>query len=307
MIPAFGAPQRPGRPTGVPSGIKCFAAGHPFTSIVAEIAGYAHSLSKSTRLCYIPVNWSVVMRYLILSDIHGNYAALREVLKQAPPHDEVLFLGDLVGYGASPNEVMEELAKLNVTGLVRGNHDKVCAGIDPGHHFNSNALTSARWTREQLTPENFNYLRELPQGPLRFDDLITIAHGSPMDEDYYILYENDAFVSFQNFDTPLCFFGHTHVPGLFVLEKSPPVFYYFLPRGDFMYHLHLDGTRQYLINPGSIGQPRDYDHRAAFCLLDTETALISYHKVRYPIEEATSKIRRANLPEFLAERLFSGV
>ncbi|MBN2430859.1 MAG: metallophosphoesterase family protein [Acidobacteria bacterium] len=247
------------------------------------------------------------MRYLILSDIHGNCEALREVLKNAPPHDEVLFLGDLVGYGASPNEVVALLSELKITGMVRGNHDKVCTGIDPGYHFNTNALASAHWTRDQLTPANLEFLRRLPQGPLRIDDIITISHGSPMDEDYYILYENDAFVSFQNFDTLLCFFGHTHVPGLFVLEKSPPAFYYILPRDDFFFHLELDGRRQYLINPGSIGQPRDYDPRAAFCLLDTDTAILSFYKTKYPVEEATTKIRQARLPEFLAERLFSGV
>jgi len=247
------------------------------------------------------------MRYLIISDIHGNLPALQEVLNHAPSYDGVLCLGDLVGYGASPNDVIETVAKLNLSGQVRGNHDKVCSGLDPGYNFNNNAFASAMWTLKNLTPKNLEYLRSMRQGPLRIDDLITISHGSPMDEDYYILYENDAYASFDVFDTPICFFGHTHVPGIFILEESPPAFYYVIPEGDFQVKIDLDGSKRYLINPGSIGQPRDYDPRASFCLFDTETKILSFNKLTYPVQEAARQIQQASLPEFLANRLLTGV
>ncbi len=247
------------------------------------------------------------MRYLVISDIHGNLEALEEVLKQTPPFDQLVCLGDLVGYGASPNEVITTVRSHDLAGVIRGNHDKVCAGLDPGFNFNNNAYASAMWTRDRLSPDNFDYLRQLPEGPVVVSPDITIAHGSPMDEDYYILYENDAYISFQAFNTRLCFFGHSHVPGIFVLEESASSFYYFIPRGDATFKLRGDGSCRYLVNPGSVGQPRDYDPRASFCLLDTEQWTLSFFKLNYPTKEAARKITAAGLPEFLAERLFTGM
>jgi diadenosine tetraphosphatase ApaH/serine/threonine PP2A family protein phosphatase len=247
------------------------------------------------------------MRYLIISDIHSNLDALRAVMQQAPPYDRLLCLGDLVGYGASPNEVIQTVRQLEPAGIIRGNHDKVSAGIESGENFNTNAYLSAIWTQGKLTKKNTEYLRNLPQGPLRVDDLVTIAHGSPMDEDYYVLYENDAWLSFQCFDTLFCFFGHSHVPGLFVLEDRPSSFYYFIPRDDFEMKLDLSGATRYLVNPGSIGQPRDYDPRASLCVLDTDAALLSFQKIAYPVDTSVQRIRRAGLPVFLGERLQSGV
>ena len=247
------------------------------------------------------------MRYLVLSDIHSNLDALRAVTQHAPACDRVLCLGDLVGYGPSPNEVIQAVRQLEPAGIVRGNHDKVCAGLEGGENFNTNAYLSAVWTQGKLTKRNTAYLRALPLGPQRVDDLVTIAHGSPMDEDYYVLYENDAYLSFQCFDTKFCFFGHSHVPGVFILEEKPPSFYYFIPRDQFELKLDLGGATRYLVNPVSIGQPRDYDPRASYCILDTERALLSFRKVPYAVESTVQKIRKSGLPGFLGERLVSGV
>lgn len=247
------------------------------------------------------------MRYLILSDLHGNLEALKTTLAQAPDHDKLVCLGDLVGYGASPNEVIQVIRQLHPAGIIRGNHDKVCSGLESGDNFNSNAYQSAIWTKNKLTKRNIEYLRGLPAGPLQVDERITIAHGSPMDEDYYILYEHDAYLSFRCFDTIFCFFGHTHVPGIFILEEERSSFYYFIPRGKFELKLDLSGGTRYLINPGSIGQPRDYDPRASFCLLDTRRETLLFNKIGYPVETASQKISVSGLPEFLGERLFTGV
>jgi len=247
------------------------------------------------------------MRYLILSDIHSNLEALTAVLAHVPEYDHLLFLGDLIGYAATPNEVIQRVRRLKPTAIIRGNHDKVCSGVENGDNFNANALLSAMWTKEQLNPRNLEYVRSLPAGPLRVDPLITICHGSPMDEDYYILYENDAYLSFQCFDTTICLFGHTHVPGLFVLEERNSSFYYFIPRDRFEAKLDLSGQTRYLINPGSVGQPRDYDPRASCVVLDTDRAVITFLKIPYDIGKTVRRIQLSNLPGFLADRLLSGV
>jgi diadenosine tetraphosphatase ApaH/serine/threonine PP2A family protein phosphatase len=247
------------------------------------------------------------MRYLVVSDIHSNLEALAAVLANVTDYDRLLCLGDLVGYAATPNEVVRRIRRLKPAAIVRGNHDKVCAGVESGDNFNTNALLSAMWTHDQLSPRNRDYVRGLPAGPLRVDPQITICHGSPMDEDYYILYENDAYLSFQCFETPFCFFGHTHVPGLFVLEERNSAFYYFIPRERFETKLDLSGATRYLVNPGSVGQPRDYDPRASCAVLDTERATLSFLKIPYDIGKTIRRIQLSGLPGFLADRLLSGV
>ena len=150
------------------------------------------------------------MRYLIISDMHGNWDALTAVLDHAAGEelDAVLNLGDLVGYGASPNEVVETLEELSLPShTVRGNHDKVAAGVDDGMGFNPTALTAARWTAEQLTAANLERVRELPQGPKQVDEGLVICHGSPFDEDYYLLSVFDAEEIFSTWKTAVTFFG----------------------------------------------------------------------------------------------------
>ncbi len=255
------------------------------------------------------------MKYLIISDIHGNYIALKEVLKEAEKYgwDEVLILGDIVGYYPYPNEVVKEVRKLlngnklYKDAIIRGNHDKVCSGIEEGYTFNNNAYRSAMWTKEFLRPKNRKFLYELPKGPKRINDLITICHGSPMDEDYYILYEQDAFASFYSVETQFCFFGHTHIPGLFELDTQSGNFSYFIPKDTSLFKLNMDEKYKYLINPGSVGQPRDYNPKAAFVIFDSDSGVLLFKRTKYNIDSVMRKVQKDNLPIFLAERLKSGV
>lgn len=244
------------------------------------------------------------MRYLILSDIHGNLEALESIL-QYRDYDKLVLLGDLVGYGANPNEVIDRVRALNPIAVIRGNHDKVVAGVNEGYHFVSHALEAANWSRSQLTPSNFEYLKALPAGPLQIDELITLAHGSPADEEEYILGELDARYNFEAFQTPVCFFGHSHIAVVIGMDgcKSLSVI---LPTGSETYQLDLQKYPKYLINPGSVGQPRDGEWRGSAAVLDTQTRLLQYVRFEYDIRAAQEKIIQAGLPAFLAERLARG-
>jgi diadenosine tetraphosphatase ApaH/serine/threonine PP2A family protein phosphatase len=246
------------------------------------------------------------VRYLILSDMHANWDAFETVLRRARRKrcDAVLVLGDLVGYGGAPNQVVEAVRGLGPRlYAVRGNHDKVAAGIDSGGNFNQTALTAAQWTTGRLTAANLRYVRELPQGPLRVEEGLAICHGSPLDEDTYVFSDVDAWEIFSRFEMPVTFFGHTHIPSLFWLE------------GRLLGVKALRGTSgrialspggRYLINPGSIGQPRDRDPRAAYMIYDSARRVVNWYRVPYPIDEAQRRIRKAGLPNSLADRLAIG-
>jgi predicted phosphodiesterase len=246
------------------------------------------------------------LRYLILSDMHANWEAFETVLRRARRKrvDAVLVLGDLVGYGAAPNQVVEAVRSLGPKLFtVRGNHDKVAAGIDSGSNFNQTALTAAQWTTGRLTPANLRYVRELPQGPMKIEEGLAICHGSPLDEDTYVFSDVDAWEIFSRFDNPVTFFGHTHIPSLFSLE------------GRLLGVRALRGTTgrivlppggRYLINPGSIGQPRDRDPRAAYMIYDSARRVVNWYRIPYSIGEAQRRIRKAGLPHSLADRLGVG-
>lgn len=246
------------------------------------------------------------MRYLILSDMHANWDAFEVVLRRArrKRFDAVLVLGDLVGYGAAPNQVVEAVRRLGPRlYTVRGNHDKVAAGIDNGANFNQTALTAAQWTMGRLTPANLRYVRDLPQGPLQIEEDMAICHGSPLDEDQYVFSDVDAYEIFSRYAMPLVFFGHTHIPSLFSLEGRR--LGVTALRGESgTIHLHPEG--RYLINPGSIGQPRDRDPRAAYMTYDSSRRVVRWYRMPYPIAEAQHRIRRAGLPGALADRLAHG-
>ena len=246
------------------------------------------------------------MRTLILSDLHSNLEATRAVLASARSQsfDAAVVLGDLVGYGASPAEVIEAVRELNPAAVVRGNHDKVVAGIDDGEGFNPVALESARINRRQLRPGQREFLAAMPQGPLRVGGSFWIAHGSPADEDEYLVEERQAAWIFEASDFPICFFGHTHVAGAFVLKEGRVE--RFLPRGAQVAML-LRTEGRYLINPGSVGQPRDEDPRAAYAIYDEAAGEIVFHRVDYPIPAAQERMRRLGFPPVLAERLAWGV
>jgi predicted phosphodiesterase len=254
------------------------------------------------------------MRVLILSDIHANLEALNAVLAAAGEWDALWNLGDMVGYGASPNQVLNKIRPL-ATLTVRGNHDRVCSGLTSSLTFNPTARAAAKWTLEHLNPDNLLWLRTLPQGPLQPEQqspeepLVTLAHGSPLNEDQYIMTMRDAWAPLQQMTTAITFVGHTHIQGGFSQKEHD--WHELRPR----YHSHNDadtwtmpilaGTRN-LINPGSVGQPRDCDWRAAFAIYDSEQREVIYHRVPYDLRRAQSRILMARLPERLAARLREG-
>ncbi len=248
------------------------------------------------------------MRALVLSDIHGNLHALQAVLEAAGEWDELWNLGDAVGYGANPNEVLNTLrplVKLNV----RGNHDRVCSGVTSTHGFNPVAAEAATWTRNELSIANLEWLRDWPKGPLRASERATCAHGSPLHEDHYIISMRDAWTPLQRMETELTFFGHTHVQGGFSQhqqdwEEARPVY-------KETHELEAWSTEvpvgsRHLLNPGSVGQPRDGDWRAAFAIYDNAAERVTFFRIPYDMEGAQRAIREAHLPERLASRLAGG-
>lgn len=249
-----------------------------------------------------------LVRYLVLSDIHANLEALEAVGAAAArrPFDAVLCLGDLVGYGASPNEVTEQIRGLRPAVIIRGNHDKAAAGIIDTSDFNPIAGLAVAWTQRQLTVENAAYLAGLPAGPRVVDDLIEICHGAPHDEDAYLVSEADARVAAAAASRPVCLFGHTHVS--LMLKLTADRFELARPAGGASgsWRVALDPRSRYLINPGSVGQPRDGDPRAAFAIVDTGERVIEFFREPYDVTRASRTILDAGLPSLLADRLLAG-
>ena len=250
------------------------------------------------------------MRLLVLSDIHANLEALEACLDAAPEYDQVYNLGDIVGYGANPNEVTARSRQLGSV-FVRGNHDKACSGMSSLDDFNPIAARAALWTQQQLAPDHLEFLRDLPQGPLEPIANVQLVHGSPRDEDEYILMASDAYAVLAQAAAPLIFFGDTHVQRCFVLESGANTGKSLVPahtsgKGKQEIKLELKPNTNYMINPGSVGQPRDNDPRAAFLLYDTEENAITLCRVTYDVSRAQKKIIAAGLPERLALRLAEG-
>jgi predicted phosphodiesterase len=245
------------------------------------------------------------MKYLILSDIHSNKEAMSAVLSfvRRKPWDKAVFLGDLVGYGANPNQAVDMLRSLRPLAAIRGNHDKVCSGIEDGELFNRMALEAALWTRRKLTRSNIQWLKRLPQGPLVVDDTFTISHGTPIDEDAYIFGEIEALNVFRHADFPICFFGHSHFPVIFAL--SPDAITTILTVAPSFRFKLRPGVR-YLINPGSVGQPRDGNPLTSFALFDSTSRVVTIHRIPYQVRETQKKILKAGLPRPLADRLSVG-
>jgi len=259
------------------------------------------------------------MRALVLSDIHANLEALTAVLAAAGEYDQLWNLGDIVGYGGSPNQVVNLIRPLSDV-VVRGNHDRVCCGLASALGFNPVARAAAQWTQQELTAKNLKWLMEMAQGPItpkkpeshepreRWPS-VTCVHGSPLNEDQYILNMRDAWAPLQQMTADLTFFGHTHVQGGFTGNGSEwreirPEYHSRNEAGSWTLPLP-EGTR-HLINPGSVGQPRDFDWRAAFATYDSEAAEITYHRVPYDLTASQGRILMAGLPERLAARLREG-
>jgi predicted phosphodiesterase len=239
------------------------------------------------------------VRYLIISDIHGNLEALTAVLAAAEGQfDAIACCGDLVGYGPDPNAVID-LCRQKCSYLVRGNHDKACAGLADLDWFNSVAQTSALWSAAALTRSNLEWLRSLPQGPLDTGDF-AILHGSPADEDEYITDTEEAKAAADYITAGISFFGHSHLQGGFQIHRSGS-------RHITSREFQAAETSAWLINPGSVGQPRDGDPKAAYALFDSVTHFVQLCRVPYSIERTHQKIVDAGLPEVLALRLYHGL
>lgn len=245
------------------------------------------------------------MRFLIFADVHGNLEALTAVLELARMQniDHYLFLGDLVGYGASPNEVIEIVSQLKPISIVRGNHDKAVAGLESTDMFNPVAAAAIQWTRSRLSPENQKFLAKIKKGPLRVYRSLTICHGSPFDEDYYIFGEFDAAEGFRYLRTNIGFFGHTHFPVVYATRKGYLEGHLLLGNAE----IHLEPSLKYLINPGSVGQPRDRNPLASCGIYDSERRTFSLLRVKYDVGAAQKRILATKLPSSLAERLAHGI
>jgi diadenosine tetraphosphatase ApaH/serine/threonine PP2A family protein phosphatase len=246
------------------------------------------------------------MRYLILTDIHANLEALDACLAHARErrYDRTLVLGDVVGYGADPNAVIHAIQALQPIAIIRGNHDKVASGMEQAEGFNPVAKSAARWMLDVLEPENRQWLAALPEGPHDVDDIVQICHGSPFDEDAYIFDELDAVRALKVASRPLCLFGHTHYPIIF--ELSAQKLDSIDPAAAAETRFQLRTGSKYLVNPGSVGQPRDGDPRAAYGIVDTKQRCVELFRVAYPLEIAQEKVIKAGLPEVLAQRLALG-
>lgn len=242
------------------------------------------------------------MRIVLVSDIHSNAVALGAVLAALPPYDELWCLGDTIGYGPEPNACLKQMQQRAKYALT-GNHDLACLGLVSLADFNSLARTANQWNNAQLEPEPRAYLQALPD-KLALPPAATLAHASPRDPIWeYVLDPETAQANLKHFDTPICFVGHTHVPTIFASHADGKREF---RRGTAGELLELRPDSRYLINPGSVGQPRDGDPRAAYAVWDTDAGTIRFNRVEYDIPVTQELMRTAGLPEPLADRLAFG-
>lgn len=244
------------------------------------------------------------MRVVIVSDIHSNYVALEAVLAAAGPYDEIWNLGDTIGYGPCPNECMAAM-RSRAKVMIAGNHDLACLGLVDLSDFNPEARTANIWNGDQLLPDHRDALEALP--PMTaVSDRFLVAHGSPRDAVWeYLLTRAQAQENFNRFDQQVCFVGHSHVPLVFRRQAGERADGPHLPdHGD---ALALRPDTRYIINPGSIGQPRNQDPRAAFAVLDTTANMIYFRRVEYDIAKTQQEMRASRLPEPLVVRLQYGM
>jgi predicted phosphodiesterase len=242
------------------------------------------------------------MRILVISDIHANYTALQAVLKDAGTPDETWCLGDLVGYGPDPNAVIEQVRELPKLTCILGNHDVAALGRMPLEAFNHDARRSLTWTDEVLLADNMDFLRSLPQTP-RVCGEVTLAHGSPRDPIWeYVLNTLSARLNFDHFETPYCFVGHSHIQCIFQRDAGKDRVTMDVTKVGKPFTL----TPRAILNPGSVGQPRDRDPRAAYAFYDSDKGTWEPRRIAYNIPEVQQRIREAGLPEKHAARLSEG-
>ncbi|GAB4446600.1 MAG: metallophosphoesterase family protein [Anaerolineales bacterium] len=242
------------------------------------------------------------MRILVISDIHANYTALEAVLKDAGSVDETWCLGDMVGYGPDPNAVLDEIREIPNLTCILGNHDMAVIGKIPLEVFNSDARRTLEYHERVLTADNMDFLRSLPSN-LKVRGEVSIVHGSPRDSVWeYILNTLSARLNFDHFTTPWCFVGHSHLQCMFQLNvDNDRVSLAPIRAGE-----HYPLRPRAIINPGSVGQPRDRDPRAAYAIYETNGHVWEPRRVEYDIPEVQQRIREAKLPEKHAIRLAEG-
>jgi diadenosine tetraphosphatase ApaH/serine/threonine PP2A family protein phosphatase len=242
------------------------------------------------------------MRVLVISDIHANLTALTAVLADAGAVDETWCLGDVVGYGPDPNEVVECLRSLPNLTCMLGNHDVAVLGQMNFSVFNNDARRSLIWQQKTISPENQKYLESLPKAT-RINGNVSLAHGSPRDPVWeYILNTLIARLNFEAFETPYCFVGHSHIQCLFRLDMERDRVILDVPLPGEVVRL----TPRAILNPGSVGQPRDRDPRSAYAIFDPEAETWEPHRVEYDFEAVQERIREFGLPEKHAARLADG-
>jgi predicted phosphodiesterase len=245
------------------------------------------------------------VRALVVSDLHSNAAALAAVMARVrrKKFDTVICLGDFVGYGAQPNQVLDVMRKMKGRKLyIRGNHDRVASGLDDANGFNHAAKAAALWTRDHLSAPNRVFLRDLTVGPVIHKGVM-LCHGSPYDEDEYVFNVHHAAQVLALFEQPFILFGHTHLPAVFWVDNNDTVSG-FAVRGDAT--VKLQPGHRYLINPGSVGQPRDRNPHASFVIFDSEKRTAQFFRVEYDIRKTQLSILKAGLPDVLAHRLQFG-
>jgi len=240
------------------------------------------------------------VRIGILSDIHSNADALEAVLEHAQGQgiDAWWCLGDVVGYGAEPDRVVDRIRKLPAV-TVAGNHDWAACGLVSTRMFNRNAAQAAEWTTKNASPETLAWLKALPLVDRQEGALLVHATPSAPEEWNYCMMIEDALFELEHFEEPLCVIGHSHYAGAFE-KDSEEIRYTRAPE------LRIREGRRYLVNVGSVGQPRDGDPRAAYAVYEPEQGLLRHLRVAYDVEAAQGKILGAGLPAFLATRLAAG-
>ena len=243
------------------------------------------------------------MRALIVSDIHSNLEALDAVMSDAQRHggfDSVWCLGDMVGYGPDPMECLRRLREFDLV-AVAGNHDYAAASVIDASDFNGAAFTAIRWTAGQLDGNERRFLSELPT--VRVQPPFTLVHGSlraPIVE--YLLHPSQAAATFELLTTPYCLVGHSHYPFICRDMSPAPIFHPLLVTEA----AQLDKQRC-IVNPGSVGQPRDRDTRASYAVFDSDEQNIEHYRVEYDISITQGKMRQSGLPKYLIDRLEYGV
>ncbi|MEQ8168250.1 MAG: metallophosphoesterase family protein [Candidatus Eremiobacterota bacterium] len=248
------------------------------------------------------------MRYAVISDIHSNIDALEKVFKKIEGDniDRILCLGDIVGYGANPNECVE-LVRENSFNIILGNHDRVAINLETGNDFTADARTAIIWTRELLDSKNKDFLSRLTINQ-EVGDFIYMVHGSPVDKDEYLSYKYQAKNSFELLEysksnIKICFFGHTHNQAIWFKREDGAIFNPSIRGKTFP----VNPDCIYLINPGSVGQSRGQGALACYLIYDSDKKNITFEQIEYDYKSAAKKIIQAGLPKFLAERLEKGI